>query len=112
MSWDAFTKSVDEAQQLAQPEAFDFFHRLGEHYATLRRYVPELLAVLKLRAAPAAKDVLDAVDVIRDMNSGNARKVPLDAPTDFLSCYRAPFKGHFPGLVLSSVRRASRRLTM
>lgn len=84
MSWEAFMKSIDEAQRLAQPEAFDFLHHLGEHYATLRRYVPELLDVLKLRAAPAAKDVLDAIDLIRDMNTGNGRKVPPDAPIDFI----------------------------
>lgn len=34
-------------------------HGIGENYATLRRYAPAFLDVLKLRAAPAAKDVLD-----------------------------------------------------
>jgi hypothetical protein len=84
MSWDAFAESVTEAQTLAQPEDFDFLHRIGESYATLRRYAPEFLDVLKLRAAPAAKDVLDAIEVLRGMNSDNARKVPADAPTDFI----------------------------
>lgn len=84
MSWDAFAESVTEAQKLAQPEDFDFLHRIGESYATLRRYAPEFLDVLKLRAAPAAKDVLDAIEVLRGMNSDNARKVPADAPTDFI----------------------------
>ena len=40
--------------------------------------------MLKLRAAPAAKDVLDAIEVLRGMNSDNARKVPADAPTAFI----------------------------
>ncbi|MBK1736114.1 Tn3 family transposase, partial [Halorhodospira abdelmalekii] len=84
MSWEAFAESVTEAQKLAQPEDFDFLHRIGESYATLRRYAPEFLAVLKLRAAPAAKDVLDAIEVLRGMNSNNARKLPADAPTDFI----------------------------
>ena len=84
MSWDAFAESVTEAQKLAQPEDFDFLHRIGESYATLRRYAPEFLNVLKLRAAPAAKDVLDAIEVLRGMNSDNARKVPAVAPTDFI----------------------------
>jgi len=52
MSWDAFAESVTEAQKLAQPDDFDFLHRIGESYATLRRYAPEFLDVLKLRAAP------------------------------------------------------------
>jgi hypothetical protein len=80
----AFAESVTEAQRLAYPEDFDFLHRIGESYATLRRYAPELLDVLKLRAAPAAKNVLDAIEVLRVMNTGNARKVPADAPTDFI----------------------------
>ena len=84
MSWDAFAESVTEAQKLAQPEDFDFLHRIGESYATLRRYAPAFLDVLKLRAAPAAKDVLDAIEVLRGMNADNARKVPADAPTSFI----------------------------
>ncbi|PJW28089.1 hypothetical protein CWM41_28775, partial [Escherichia coli] len=51
--------------------------------ATLRRYAPEFLAVLKLRAAPAANTVLVAVDVLRGMNTHNARKLPADPPTRF-----------------------------
>ena len=84
MSWDAFAESVTEAQKLAQPDDFDFLHRIGESYATLRRYAPGFLAALKLRAAPAAKDVLDAIEVLHGMNTDNARKVPTDAPTGFI----------------------------
>ncbi len=84
LSWDAFAQSVTEAQQLAQPEDFDFLSRIGEHYTTLRRYAPPLLDVLKLRAAPAAKGLLDAIEVLRGMNANNARKVPPDAPTGFI----------------------------
>ena len=84
LSWDAFAASVGEAQKLAQPAQFDFLHRIGESYATLRRYAPQFLEVLKLRAAPAAKGVLGAIDVLRGMNTDNARKVPAGAPTAFV----------------------------
>ncbi|ANB72113.1 transposase [Paraburkholderia phytofirmans OLGA172] len=84
MSWDAFAESVTEAQKLAQPEDFDFLHRIGESYATLHRYAPEFLDVLKLRAAAAAKGVLDGIEVLRSMNADNARKVPADATTGFI----------------------------
>ena len=43
MSWDAFAESVTEAQKLAQPEDFDFLHRIGEelrHAAPLRAGIP------------------------------------------------------------------------
>jgi len=84
LSWDAFAASVGEAQKLAQPAQFDFLHRIGESYPTLRRYAPQFLEVLTLRAAPAAKGVLGAIDVLRSMNADNARKVPADAPTAFV----------------------------
>jgi len=84
ISWDDFADSVTAAQKLAQPEDFDFLHRIGESYATLRRYAPAFLDVLKLRAAPAAQDVLDAIEVLRCMNAENARKLPTDTPTGFI----------------------------
>jgi TnpA family transposase len=84
LSWDEFAESITEAQKLAQPEDFDFLYRIGEGYATLRRYAPELLNVLGLHAAPAAKPVLDAIELLRKMNSGNLRKLPDDAPLDFI----------------------------
>ena len=84
LPWEAFASSVNEAQQLAQPEDFDFLPRLGESYPTLRRYAPEFLEVLKFRAAPAAEGVLEAIGVLRRMYAENARKVPANAPIDFI----------------------------
>jgi hypothetical protein len=84
LPWDAFASSVSEAQNLAQPEDFDFLYRIGESYATLRRYAPEFLEVLKFRAAPAAEGMLKTIDVLRGMNAENARKIPVDAPIDFI----------------------------
>lgn len=46
MPWDTFAASVTEAQKLAQPESFDFLHRIGESYATLRRYAPQFWTYL------------------------------------------------------------------
>ncbi len=83
--WDTFAASVTEAQKLAQPADFDFLHRIGESYATLRRYAPQFLEVIKLRAAATAtKSVLDAIEVLRDMNRGKVRNVPAGAPTGFV----------------------------
>jgi TnpA family transposase len=84
ISWDAFTASVGEAQTLARPGDFDFLHHIGESYATVRRYAPEFLAVLTFRAAPAATDLLKAIEVLRAMNKDNSRKVPADTPTGFI----------------------------
>jgi len=71
MPWDIFVASVYEAQTLAQPESFDFLHHIGDSYSMLRRYAPAFLDVLKLKAAPAAQYVLNAIDVLRSMNTRN-----------------------------------------
>jgi TnpA family transposase len=84
VSWEDFAASITEAQKLAQPEDFDFLHRIGEGYTTLRRYAPELLDVLGLHAAPAAKPVLEAIELLREMNAGGIRELPDDAPLDFI----------------------------
>jgi TnpA family transposase len=82
--WKDFTQSITEADQLAKPESFDHLHLVGEQFNTLRRYTPELLEVIKLRAAPAAQGVLDAIEVIRGMNTDSTRKVPVNATTAFI----------------------------
>ena len=84
VSWEDFAASITEAQKLAQPEDFDFLHRIGEGYATLRRYAAELLDVLGLHAAPAAKPVLEAIELLRKVNAGGIRELPDDAPLDFI----------------------------
>ena len=85
LPWEDFTASVGEAQHLAQPADFDFLHRVSEHYATVRRYAPAFLAALPLRASPAARSLLAAIDVLRGLNATGARKLPADAPTAFIS---------------------------
>jgi TnpA family transposase len=84
LPWEAFIASVTEAEKLGQAEEFDYLRYIGDSYLAMRRYTPELLDVLDLRAAPAAQDVLDAVNVLRAMNAGGQRVVPKDAPTGFV----------------------------
>ena len=83
--WEDFSASVEAAQQLAQPADFDFLPRVSEHYATLRRYAPAFLAALPLRVAPAARSLLATLDVLRELNATGGRKLPVDAPTAFIS---------------------------
>ena len=88
--WAEFAQSVTDAAQLAQPATFDHLHLVGDHYSMLRRYTPELLDVLKLKAAPAAQAVLDAIDMVREMNATGSRKVPDDAPIAFVKARWKP----------------------
>lgn len=85
LPWEAFTASIIEAQQLAQPADFDFLHRVVENYATLHRYAPSFLTALPLRAAPAGRGLLAAIDVLRTLHATGGRKLATDAPTAFIS---------------------------
>jgi TnpA family transposase len=84
VAWDSFTRSVDEAERLAQPESFDHLHLLTAGYGQVRRYAPRLLETFDFRAARVAAPLMTAIETLRVMNRKNARKVPDDAPTSFL----------------------------
>jgi hypothetical protein len=83
--WEAFSRSVSEAGTLAQPDDFDFLGRISAGYSQVRRYAPALLETLKLKAAPAAKEVLEGIHTLKALNQANIRKVPEDAPLGFIS---------------------------
>ncbi len=82
--WDSFAASVDEARKLAQTEDFDFLRHISDSYTTVRRYAPEFLNVLDMRAAPGATDVLDGIDTLRAMNETKSPVVAPEAPTGFV----------------------------
>lgn len=82
--WEVFSESITEAETLAQPEDFDFLSLVGDGFTQLRRYTPTLLEALTMKAAPTARELLAGVDVLKDMNERQARKVPDDAPTSFV----------------------------
>ena len=84
ISWEVFSESITEAEKLAQPESFDYLDLVGDGFNQLRRYTPILLEALTLKAAPAASEVLAAVEVLRDMNRRQARRVPDNAPTSII----------------------------
>jgi len=84
ISWAALEESVTEAEQLAGPANFDHLAFAVDGYSQLRRYTPALLESLDFQAAPAARDVLAAIVVLRDVYARQARKIPETAPTSFV----------------------------
>ncbi|MFN6976467.1 hypothetical protein ACK4RH_19035, partial [Proteus mirabilis] len=76
--------SDTESQTFERPAYFDFLKHSCERNSTLRRYAPQFLCVLKLRAEPAPKFVIDEIYILRCMNRDSERKVPADSPTAFI----------------------------
>jgi len=84
MPWDTFQASVAEAEALARDQNFDHLGLLADHFGQLRRYGPTFLETLTFRAAPAVQPLLDAIETLKEMNKTGARRVPDDAPVDFV----------------------------
>ena len=53
-------------------------------YAHLREFAPAVLAAIRFDGATAARPLLSAVKVLVELNATGARKVPDDAPDDFV----------------------------
>ena len=92
--WASFSASVKEAAELARDEDFSALSLIDEHYPQLRRYGPKLLDTFQFRAAPVARSLLAAIEVLRRINREGLRKVPSDAPIAFI---RQGWKEHVFG---------------
>ena len=64
LSWEQLTESVSEAEKLARPEDFDYLALLVDNYPQLRRYSPAFLGAFEFKAAPAARNIIEAGEVL------------------------------------------------
>ena len=84
IGWESLATSIAQAKELTRPALEDHLALVSAHFTTLRRYTPAFLAALDLHAAPAAQDLLAAINLIRALNTTGARRIPEDAPTSFI----------------------------
>lgn len=82
--WDTFKQSLTDTQKFAPSEDFDYLEHIKNGYSQIRRYAPVFLDILQLKANPALREVLEAVEIIKAMNANQSRKVPKEAPTGFV----------------------------
>ncbi len=84
LPWPKFASTVAEAQTLAQPEEFDFLALLDARYSSVRRFAPLLLAHFEFHGAPAAAELLQALDLLRALHASGKRTLPEDVPAGFV----------------------------
>ena len=84
MPWDRLVATVEEAKQLARPIDYDYLDLLENKFYTLRKYTPTLLASLEFHFSKSAEPLMRAIETIRDMNENGKRKVPENAPLEFI----------------------------
>ena len=85
MPWDKIVDSVEEAKRLARPMDYDYLDLLVTRFTYLRKYTPTLLSKLEFQTTQAAKPLLRALNVVREMNESRKRHVPEGAPLDFIT---------------------------
>lgn len=86
MPWNKLVESVEEAKKLARPVSYDYIDLLESRYNQLRRYTPILVKYLKFNSTNnGSRPLIEAISILNDMNENGKRKVPEDAPTEFIS---------------------------
>ena len=91
VSWVEFARTVSEAEQLAQPEDFDFLGLISNGFPQMRRYTPAMLEIFEFRAAPPAQPLLEVIDILRAMNRDKSRSVPQNAPLEWINQRWRPY---------------------
>lgn len=68
MSWDKLVTSGEEADKLARPVDYDYLDLLSNRFSYLRKYTPTLLKCLKFKSNKSATPLVDALNIINEMN--------------------------------------------
>ena len=85
MPWGKIVESVKEANDLLRPIDYDYLDLLVNKFPHLRKYTPKLLQSLKFKSVKSLDSLIKALAAIREMNEAGKRKLPDDAPRDFIS---------------------------
>lgn len=84
ISWEALAQSIQATETLVQPNDFDFLPRINDSYKTIRLYAPAMLEILPFYASRGTDSLLQAINVLREMNQQSSRKLPDNPPSQFI----------------------------
>lgn len=84
LSWQRFVTTVNEAEQLTTTTEVDTVQLLVDRYGQLRKYTKELVTTFTFQATKANEPLLQALDVLKELNETGRRAVPSHSPTDFV----------------------------
>ena len=77
--------TFDECERINEPLDENFFKLLGKRYSYLRQFIPTFLDALPLGGNAETAGLRKAIEILRGMNESGKRKIPADAPVDFVS---------------------------
>ena len=98
-SRELFAAAAEETEQLLRPRDGSYLDFVENRYGPLRKFAPGVLRVLDFKSLKTDDPLIDAVEILRELNRKRRRRVPEDAGLEFAS---AKWRGQLFG-----IRRAS-----
>lgn len=77
--------AIEDCQRLMRPSDDNHFDFLALRYSYLRRFTPAFFEVFTFRSNLSSDSLLKAITLIQELDRNNKRKVPTNAPTEFIS---------------------------
>ncbi len=90
IGWERLRAAIAQAKPRL-PRDHGHLAALDSSYSYLRQFTPVVLATVRFGGGTAATELLIAVNMLRELNATNARKVFDDAPTGFV---RTKWRGY------------------
>ncbi|SEF07583.1 Transposase and inactivated derivatives, TnpA family [Rhizobiales bacterium GAS188] len=83
VSWHRLLAAKPQVDALAELAGEDMLVSAAERYATIRRFAPAFLNAFTFRAPRSGTSLMQAVEILRELNLRNRREVPDGAPLPF-----------------------------
>lgn len=81
---EALHTALGEAHSIMRPEGHAHFDFLDNQYSTLRRFTPALLGAMPFSSNVESDSLIEAIDILRDLNTHRHRKLPEGVSTEFI----------------------------
>jgi hypothetical protein len=84
-------RAADESDRIVRPMDDNYFDFFETRYGYLRQFTPTFLDTFTFDSNRSPEPVLEAVDLLRQLNTTHRRTVPEEAPTDFVNMKWRPY---------------------
>ena len=77
-------KNLVETKSLSKSENFDFLYRLSLYNGWFKKYIYHFMKNNRFKSFPNTQNILEAIKILQTLHKNNQRKMPSNAPTDFI----------------------------
>ena len=84
-------EAVEESEKLMRPADDNYYDFFTDRYSYLRQFTPAYLEALQFRSNKKNDPLLEAIEVLQDLNTQKRRRVPDSAPLGFVPGKWGPY---------------------